>query len=214
MEAGILKCKNRITIGSDTTLRNEILSEVHDTSFGGNSGVLGTYSRLKSFFYQPNMKKDVEKLVKECDICQRNKVEHNSYPGLLQPLPIPEKAWTHVSMDFVEGLPKSAGKNVILVVVDRLSKYGHFLALSHPYTAQSVARLFLDNIYKLHGPPMSIISDRDKVFTSLFRKELFRLMGTKLDMPSAYHPQTDGQTERLNQCLESYLRSMAGYTPK
>lgn len=101
-------------------------------------------------------------------------------------------------MDFVEGLPVSMGKTIILVVVDRLTKYGHFLALSHPYTAQGTAKLFLDNIYKLHGLPVSILTDRDKNFTSSFWRELFKALGVNLNLTSAYHPQSDGQTERLN----------------
>lgn len=146
VEVGILRFKNRVFVGSANSLRSEILSEIHDISFGGHSGIMGTYSRLKAFFYWPNMKKEVEEMVKGCDICQRNKTDHSSYPGLLQPLPILDKVWTHISMDFLEGLPKSAGRSVIMVVVDRLSKNGHFLALSHPFTAQKVAQLFLDNI--------------------------------------------------------------------
>ena len=121
---------------------------------------------MKRIFYWPQLKRDVEQFITECAVCQRAKGETCHYPGLLQQLPIPDMAWSYISMDFVEGLLKSNGKDVILVVVDRLTKYAHFLSLSHPYSASSVATLFLDNIFKLHGLPTTIVTDRDRIFTS------------------------------------------------
>lgn len=118
-----------------------------------------------------------------------------------------------VSLDFVEGLPQSGQFNCILVVVDKFSKFAHFVPLKHPFTALSVAKSYMNNIYKLHGMPLSLISDRDRVFTSNLWKELFGLSGVTLRMSSAYHPQTDGQTERVNQCLETYLRCFVHACP-
>lgn len=109
---------------------------------------------------------------------QRCKADLAASPGLLQPLPIPKGVWEDIAMDFIEGLPKSNGKDVILLVIARLSKYSHFLTLSHPYTARDVAQLFLDQIYRLHGSPRSIVSDRDKVFISQFWQELMIMQGT------------------------------------
>ena len=135
------------------------------------------------------------------------------YPGLLQPLVVPSSSWQMISMDFAEGLPKSGGKNCILVIVDKFPKFAHFLPLSHPFTASQVAKLFMQQVYRLHGMPSSIVSDRDKVFTSLFCQELFRLSNVTLRMSSYYHQQTDGQTERVNQCMEAFLRCFVSACP-
>ena len=118
-------------------------------------------------------------------------------------------AWQSISMDFYDGLPTSGCKNCILVIVDRLSKYSHRVPLAHPFTALTVAKAFVANVYRLHGLPMSIISDRDKVFTSRLWQEFFHLTGVTLQMSSAYHPQYDGQMELVNQCTETFLRCFA-----
>jgi transposase InsO family protein len=140
---------------------------------------------------------------------------HNQLPTLIiSPLPIPSEAWTSVGIDFITGLPKLEGKEVIMVVVDRLTKYAHFIALAHPYSASTVAQTYLDNVYKFYGLPSSIVSDRDPIFTSRLWKELTTLLGIQLNMSTVYHPQSDGQTKRVNQCLESYLRNMLLEQPK
>jgi hypothetical protein len=117
-------------------------------------------------------------------------------------------------MDFIDELPLSEGFDVILVVVDRFTKYAHFVPLRHPYSAPKVARVFVDSVVKLHGMPHSITSDRDPIFTSNFWKLLFKSLGTKLQFTTAYHPQTDGQSERVNPCLEMFLRCMVQENPK
>ena len=124
----------------------------------------------------------MDNFIKQCQVCQQAKHLHTHPQGLLQPLPIPEGAWQNISLDFIEGLPKSEGYSVILVVVDRFTKYAHFLPLKHPYSALLVARILFDSVIRLHGLPQTMVSDRDKVFTSIIWKELFRLMGVKMDL--------------------------------
>jgi len=201
-------------VAQNSALQTKIIHSFHATAIGGHSGVQATYHRVHRLFYWKGLKSADEDFVKQCQICQQ--VKHlNSHPaGLVQPLPIPEGAWQDLSMDFIEGLPKSEGYEVILVVVDRFTKYAHFITVKHPFTAPTIARAVFDNVIKLHGMPKTIVSDRDKVFTSVFWKELFRLLGTTLMFSSAYHPQTNGQTERVNQCLEMYLRCLVYDTPK
>jgi hypothetical protein len=116
-------------------------------------------------------------------------------------------------MNFIDGLPPSRQFNCLMVIVDKFSKYAHFMPLRHPYTASKVADLFVDNVYRLHGLPLSIVSDRDPVFTSSFWRSVFRATGTKLKMSTAHHPQTDGQTERVNQSIECYLRCFISAHP-
>lgn len=111
-----------------------------------------------------------------------------------------------VTLDFIEGFPKSNHYNCVLVVVDKFSRYAHFIPLSHPFTAFQVALAYMNNAFNLHGLPAAMISDRDRIFTSNIWQTLFKLVGTDLRMSTAYHPQTDGQTERVTQCLENYLR--------
>jgi transposase InsO family protein len=117
-------------------------------------------------------------------------------------------------MDFIEGLPLSENKDMILVVVDRFTKYAHFISLKHPITVRTVAKSFIDHIFKYHGLPTVIVTDRDRIFTSTLWQRLFSALGVKLHFSTSYHPQMDGQTERVNQCLEHYLRNMAFLQPK
>jgi len=188
--------------------------EAHDSLEGGHGGYLKTLKRLTASFYWPQLKRDVKTYVQNCLICQQCKYQTLAPAGLLQPLPIPDRIWEDISMDFIVGLPRSGGYDTILVVVDRFSKYSHFLPLSHPFTAKTVASLFCKEVVRLHGTPRSILTDRDVVFLSEFWQELFRLSHTKLRMGTAYHPQTDGQTEVVNRCLEAYLRCFTHEQPR
>lgn len=202
---GLVRYKGKLYMGGGCNLREKIIEFIHNSALGGHSGEAITYHKVLTTFWWPDLKRDVRTFVIKCHVCQLCKYELVKSPGLLQPLPIPSQAWSDISINFIEKLPNSRGCNTIWVIVDRLTKYGHFIALSHPYTASQLTQIFLDSIYKLHGLPISIVSHRDKVFTSGFWQQLFKLIRVQRLMSTAYHPQTDGQTERVNQCLEGYL---------
>ncbi|KAL0374148.1 UNVERIFIED_CONTAM: Transposon Ty3-I Gag-Pol polyprotein [Sesamum radiatum] len=202
---GVVLYDNRLYIPEQTGLRTLLLSEFHCSAVGGHSGTSATFNRLASSFYWPKMKSDVKAFVRCCLPCQHNKYSTDRPIGLLQPLPVPHQVWEDLSMDFITHLPPSGGRTVIWVVIDRLSKYAHFVGLPAKFTASSLAATFDVEIYRLRGMPQSIVSDRDPLFLSTFWGELFHLSGTTLAYSSAYHPQSDGQTEVLNRVLETYL---------
>ncbi|GJP82904.1 hypothetical protein CLOP_g13127 [Closterium sp. NIES-67] len=199
---------SRIWVPSYDLLRTLLIQESHDNPTSGHFGVDKTTKMLQRNYYWPNMADDVRKYVSSCTACQIMKSSHQRAAGLLQLLDPPGRPWQQVTMDYVTGLPAGPSENdAILVVVDRLTKMAHFIACQQTITAEQTARLFLTNVIRLHGLPSAIISDRDPKFTSKFWRHQWDQFGTKLQFSSAYHPQTDGQTERVNQTMEQLIRT-------
>lgn len=182
---GIIRKKNRIWLPANCSLQQQIIKEFHSSPLGGHSGIPVTLRRLKQLFIWKGMAKAVHQFVRECSVCQQSKPDRAKYPGLLQPIPVPDSAWQVISMDFIEGLPRSGRYNCIFVVVDKFSRFAHFIPLAHPFTAATVATTFFDNVFKLHGSPEQIISNSDKIFNNQFWQQLFSLTGTQLSMSSS-----------------------------
>ena len=212
VQEGLLLFKGRMWVPDYQNLRNLLLHEFHSSLQSGHRGFLKTYKGLGSNFFWPRMKNDVQRFVEQCPTCQTTKYVPAKPQGLLQPLPIPSQPWVDISMDFIVQLPKSF--TAILVVVDRFSKSGHFEALKLGFSAKEVARVFIRLVVKLHGFPSTIVSDRDPLFLSCFWRNLFEFSGTRLHYSTAYHPQSDGQTEVVNHTLEQYLRVFTHSHPK
>lgn len=209
---GLLFVDNhRIYIPDNTQLKLDLIQQHHDTATTGHLGQVKTYELLTRSYYWPSMRRFVNRYVFNCATCKRAKPSHQSPQGHLKPLQVPPRPWASISMDFIVGLPTSSGFNAIWVVVDRLTKMAHFIPCMDTITAQELAHLFLNNVFRLHGLPDDIISDRGSVFTSRFWRSLLELLDIKANMSTAFHPQTDGQTERTNAILEQYLRTFMNY---
>lgn len=208
VKGGFLYHGDRLYLPNVKELKARVLHECHDAPTGGHLGKDKTIEQVKRRFYWPGMDAEIQQYVTSCDSCQRNKPSQQATMGLLQPLPVPVRPWQQVSLDLITQLPKSrAGNDAIVVFVDKLTKMVHYVATTTTVSAPQLAELFLREVVRHHGVPESILSDRDPRFTANFWRAFWGRLGSKLTMSTAYHPQTDGQTERANRTLEEMLRS-------
>ncbi|KAL4007301.1 hypothetical protein ACER0C_001153 [Sarotherodon galilaeus] len=192
-------------------VRAQVLHWGHTARFTCHPGACRTITFLQRFFWWPSLDKDAREYVRACATCARNKRPNQPRAGLLQPLPTPGRPWSHIALDFIMGLPPSSGNTTILTVVDRFSKAAHFIALPKLPTALETARLLTTHVFRLHGIPMDIVSDRGPQFTSRAWKEFCMQIGAKVSLSSGFHPQSNGQTERTNQELEAALRCVVSH---
>ncbi|GJW44570.1 putative reverse transcriptase domain-containing protein [Tanacetum coccineum] len=205
---GTLCLNNRSWLSCYGDLRTLIMHESHKLKYYVHSGSDKMYQDMKQLYWWPNMKADITTYVSKCLTCLRVKVEHQKPSGLLVQPEIPQWKWDNITMDFVTKLPRTqSGNDTIWVIVDRLTKSAHFLPMREADPMDKLARLYLKEVVTRHGIPVSIIYDRDPRFASNFWRSFQKAMGTRLDMSMAYHPETDGQSERTIQTLEDMLRA-------
>ncbi|KAH9658749.1 Endonuclease [Citrus sinensis] len=205
---GVLVMGNRLCVPDIKELKKEIMEEAHCSAYAMHPGSTKMYRTLRDHYWWQGMKREIDEFVSRCLVCQQIKAEHQRPAGFSQPLPIPEWKWEHITMDFVTGLPRTqSGHDSVWVVVDRLTKSTHFLPFKTTYSMDKLGNIFMAEIVRLHGAPVSIVSDRDSRFTSKFWTSLQKAMGTKLNFSTTFHPQTDGQSERTIQTLEDMLRA-------
>ena len=203
---GVLYFRDHIYVPNNPELRRRIVAQHHDTKVAGHPGRWKTLELVSRSYWWPHMSRYVGNYCRACDLCLRTKAQRRKPVGELHPLPIPEERWSVVSLDFIVELPDAHGHDACLVVVDSVGKRGHMVPTTTTVTAAGTARLYFAHIWKLHGLPRAVLCDRGPQFVAEFMRELCRLLGVKVSSSTAYHPQTDGQTERVNQELEQYVR--------
>jgi RNase H-like domain found in reverse transcriptase/Reverse transcriptase (RNA-dependent DNA polymerase)/Integrase zinc binding domain/Integrase core domain/Chromo (CHRromatin Organisation MOdifier) domain len=208
---GLLLRNKLIYVPDHDNLRLEILRMYHDHKLHGHPGIRKTVLLIQRRYFWLHLRKLVTNYVRSCVECARAKTRHHKAYGKLKFLPVPSRPWSSISMDHIEGLPESDGFDSILVVVDRLTKAAVFIECRATDDAMTLATLFLKHVFSKHGAPQDIISDRGRLFVSHFWSALCQLLGIKSNLSTAYHPETDGQTERVNQVLEQYLRFYINY---
>ena len=211
-DKNILRFQGAIYVPPDQAVRAEILRICHDDLLAGHFGFKKTLELIQRKYYWPKMNKDIKEYVRGCDMCQRTKpVRHKPY-GEMQALRQPSKPFESISMDFITDLPPSTETShpkafdSILVIVDRYTKMSRYIPCRKTIDAPELSRLFFRDWVKDYGIPLDIVSDRGSVFTSKFWSALCFHMKVKRSLSTAFHPQTDGQTERQNQAIEGYLR--------
>jgi hypothetical protein len=207
-EDGSIWMQKRLWVPSNPKLKEELLSEAHRSKYTIHPGSTKMFKDLQRGYWWNRMKREVASYVSKCLTCQQVKIEHHKPGGMMQQMEIPQWKWEEITMDFVVGLTKTRKQHdAIWVIVDRLTKSAHFLPIRINQSLESLADLYIKEIVRLHGIPVSIISDRDPRFTSRFGGQLQQALGTKLKLGTAFHPQTDGQSERTIQTLEEMLRA-------
>src|ERR1700742_267889 len=215
--SGLLLYEGRVYVPDSNELRLRILCDKHDHPTAGHQGSRKTFELVRREYHWPHMRKFVSEYCHTCDACPRAKPSRHKPYGLLKQLPIPERPWESISLDFIVELPSSKSEldsrtyDAILVIVDRLTKMSLFIPTVGTLDAQGLARLYLLHVFSKHGIPTDIVSDRGSLFTSNFITSLAQLLGMKLNFSTAYHPESDGQTERMNQSLEGYLQLYCNY---
>ena len=205
-ENGLMLKEGKVYVPKNEELRTEIIRLHHDTPIGGHGGQWKTVELVTRNFWWPGVTREIKRYVEGYDACQRNKNQTTAPAGKLMPNEAPKKPWTHIMADFITKLPLAQGYDAILVVCDRLTKMAHFVLTTEKTSAERLARLFRDHVWKLHRLPESIISDRGAQFAANLMRELNWILGIETKLSTAFYPQTDGQTERTNQELEQYLR--------
>jgi hypothetical protein len=205
---GTLWFKKRLVVPKKEALKKKILDEAHTSRYSIHPGSTKMYHDQRQQFWWTRMKCEVARYVSECDTYRKVKADYIKPGGLLQPLSIPEWKWDNISMDFIMGIPTTAHKfDLIWVIVDRLSKSAHFIPVNTNYRVQKYVEIYIAHVLCLHGVPKMIISDRGSQFVARYWEQLFASLETHLIHSSTYHPQTDGQTERVNQILKYMLRA-------